>query len=233
MNKLKRCGIIFLSCMTLSTATTTVFTANTIIAEAHSGRTDANGGHRDNKNKSGLGSYHYHCNGHPAHLHTNGVCPYAVGGQTDNSSAGNSSTAAAEAPSITYDLMNSYSRVFDPDYYYNTYPDLQTAIGTDKLALFTHFYNSGMAEGRKGCAEFDVNVYKENNTDLQTAFGSDLRKYYEHYTACAVLAAAGGGQLQRTAHRDGGRQLRRGDGQRGGGISNAVWADAEIGRAHV
>lgn len=48
-----------------------------INAEAHSGRTDANGGHRDNKNKSGLGSYHYHCGGHPAHLHTNGVCPYS------------------------------------------------------------------------------------------------------------------------------------------------------------
>ena len=45
--------------------------------QAHSGRTDANGGHRDNKNKSGLGSYHYHCGGHPAHLHTNGVCPYS------------------------------------------------------------------------------------------------------------------------------------------------------------
>lgn len=40
-----------------------------IVAEAHSGRTDANGGHKDNKNKSGLGSYHYHCGGHPAHLH--------------------------------------------------------------------------------------------------------------------------------------------------------------------
>ena len=38
---------------------------------AHSGRTDANGGHRDNNNKSELGSYHYHCGGHPAHLHTN------------------------------------------------------------------------------------------------------------------------------------------------------------------
>ena len=36
---------------------------------AHSGRTDSSGGHRDNKNKSGLGSYHYHCGGHPAHLH--------------------------------------------------------------------------------------------------------------------------------------------------------------------
>ena len=31
-----------------------------IEAEAHPGRTDANGGHRDNKNVSGLGSYHYH-----------------------------------------------------------------------------------------------------------------------------------------------------------------------------
>ena len=47
-----------------------------IVVEAHSGRTDSNGGHKDNKNKSGLGSYHYHCNGNPAHLHTNGVCPY-------------------------------------------------------------------------------------------------------------------------------------------------------------
>lgn len=45
-------------------------------ASAHSGRTDSRGGHKDNKNKSGLGSYHYHCNGKPAHLHSGGVCPY-------------------------------------------------------------------------------------------------------------------------------------------------------------
>ena len=49
---------------------------------AHSGRTDSNRGHRDNKNKSGLGSYHYHCGGYPAHLHTNGVCPYSAGSST-------------------------------------------------------------------------------------------------------------------------------------------------------
>ena len=47
-----------------------------IEAAAHPGRTDANGGHRDNKNKSGLGSYHYHCGGYPAHLHPGGICPY-------------------------------------------------------------------------------------------------------------------------------------------------------------
>lgn len=48
-----------------------------LTAYAHSGRTDSQGGHKDNKNASGLGPYHYHCGGHPAHLHSDGVCPYA------------------------------------------------------------------------------------------------------------------------------------------------------------
>lgn len=60
MNKLKKYGVLLLSCLTLATAPATVLPSNTLIAEAHSGRTDANGGHHDYKNKSGLGSYHYH-----------------------------------------------------------------------------------------------------------------------------------------------------------------------------
>ncbi|MGL4363198.1 MAG: copper amine oxidase N-terminal domain-containing protein [Cellulosilyticaceae bacterium] len=56
---------------------------------AHSGRTDSSGGHKDNTNKSGLGSYHYHCNGNPAHLHKNG-CPYRAAG---NSNISNSSSS--------------------------------------------------------------------------------------------------------------------------------------------
>lgn len=44
---------------------------------AHSGRTDAAGGHRDNNNVSGLGSYHYH-HGYGPHLHPGGVCPYSA-----------------------------------------------------------------------------------------------------------------------------------------------------------
>lgn len=65
---------------------------------AHSGRTDSNGGHRDNKNKSGLGSYHYHCGGHPAHLHKNGVCPYAGSSVSTTKSTGTSkSTNASES----------------------------------------------------------------------------------------------------------------------------------------
>ena len=50
------------------------FTLNTY---AHSGRTDSSGGHKDNRNASGLGGYHYH-HGMGPHLHPNGVCPYAI-----------------------------------------------------------------------------------------------------------------------------------------------------------
>ena len=59
----------------LSTAVILLICAS-VLSFAHSGRTDSNGGHRDNKNKSGLGYYHYHCGGFPPHLHDNGVCPY-------------------------------------------------------------------------------------------------------------------------------------------------------------
>lgn len=64
-----------------------------INAYAHSGRTDSSGGHKDNKNKSGLGSYHYHCGGHAAHLHTNGVCPYSSSASSSKSSTSSSSSS--------------------------------------------------------------------------------------------------------------------------------------------
>lgn len=62
------------------------------ISFAHSGRTDSNGGHKDNKNASGLGSYHYHCGGHPAHLHPNGVCPYSSSASSSTSKKATSSS---------------------------------------------------------------------------------------------------------------------------------------------
>ncbi|WP_041720738.1 peptidoglycan-binding protein [Alkaliphilus metalliredigens] len=67
-----------------------------VTAYAHSGRTDSSGGHRDNKNASGLGSYHYHCGGHPAHLHKNGVCPY----KTTKSTATGTSTTKSTSMTI-------------------------------------------------------------------------------------------------------------------------------------
>jgi len=66
-------------------------------AFAHSGRTDGSGGHKDNKNKSGLGPYHYHCGGYPPHLHSGGVCPYKSG--SSSGSAGSSASAGTSTSS--------------------------------------------------------------------------------------------------------------------------------------
>lgn len=86
-------------------------------ALAHSGRTDSSGGHKDNKNKSGLGSYHYHCGGNPPHLHTGGVCPYAKkssttasgGGSAQKSTSSNRSASAAAA-SDADEVLDSFIR---------------------------------------------------------------------------------------------------------------------------
>ena len=65
---------------------------------SHGGRTDSSGGHNDNQNKSGLGGYHYHCGGYPAHLHTGGVCPYSPSAPASTSSSSSSSSTRKTVP---------------------------------------------------------------------------------------------------------------------------------------
>ena len=77
---------------------------------SHSGRTDANGGHKDNKNKSGLGSYHYHCGGNPAHLHTNGICPYSSSKSSTSSSASSKSSGSKSSKSSSSSSKSSSSK---------------------------------------------------------------------------------------------------------------------------
>ncbi len=74
-----------------------------------------------------------------------------------------------------------YSLVFDPQYYYNKYTDLQSGIGSDAKKLFNHFCIYGMKEGRQAIATFNVVVYKATYSDLQKAYGNDLPSYYKHY----------------------------------------------------
>lgn len=89
-NKLKIISILLIALSIISIG---------VNAYGHSGRTDSSGGHKDNKNKSGLGSYHYHCGGHPAHLHTNGVCPYSSSSSSSKSSTSSSSTSSTKETS--------------------------------------------------------------------------------------------------------------------------------------
>lgn len=75
-----------------------------------------------------------------------------------------------------------YSPVFNAQYYYQAYPDLQTAVGNDPQQLLQHFVTSGMKEGRVGSAEFNVRDYMANNVDLIPVLGTkNLSAYYYHY----------------------------------------------------
>ncbi|MDO4326167.1 MAG: YHYH domain-containing protein [bacterium] len=180
---MKRFCIFFI--ISLLFTTTAPLPQLSITSEAHSGRTDSHGGHKDNKNKSGLGSYHYHCGGHPAHLHENGVCPYAATTSVTTSTTPKSTSQAmadtqketAADQSETYD----YSLVFDATCYADKNADLYEAYQYDKDKLFEHFVSCGMKEGRIANDTFDVSVYKDKNPDLADVFGDDWVLYYQHY----------------------------------------------------
>lgn len=83
-------------------------------------------------------------------------------------------------PPYIYEGVN-YKDVFDADYYYKKYKDLQKAIGNDTTKLFTHFYTYGMNECRQADAEFNMLIYKANYADLRNAYSNNYPLYYRHY----------------------------------------------------
>lgn len=87
-------------------------------------------------------------------------------------------TIPAKAAQNTVTLSNI---TFDADYYYNTYADLQVAIGYDYNALFQHYLEFGLKEGRFGSADFNCMTYKNNYIDLQLTFRDDYIAYCLHY----------------------------------------------------
>lgn len=178
----------FMAALLIGFASVSVAVPDAVLTvEAHSGRTDANGGHKDNKNVSGLGSYHYHCGGYPAHLHPNGVCPYAAGSVQAAPAAQQETGVAVQAQSATQPgaqpaVQQSFdSVIFNAAFYAMANPDIAQVIGTDPAALYQHFATSGMAEGRQGAATFNVQVYIANNPDLVALLGNNLPAYYNHY----------------------------------------------------
>lgn len=95
--------------------------------------------------------------------------------------AGN--TIQTQAKTVKAPEKDIYREAFDAAYYYNTYPDLQQAIGNNEQKLFEHFTNIGMHEGRTGKADFNLKAYIQNNADLMAAYGEDFSAYVEHYMA--------------------------------------------------
>ena len=74
-----------------------------------------------------------------------------------------------------------YAPVFDNSYYLLNNPDVKQAFGNNAAAVFQHFINYGMNEGRTAAANFNVTSYKNANPDLRVQYGSRLQPYYIHY----------------------------------------------------
>lgn len=91
---------------------------------AHSGRTDGNGGHKDNKNKSGLGYYHYH-HGYGPHLHPNGICPYEYTPETSTTQSSKTVESVTNIKSepkigiVATDIKTIINSYEVPTFYYN------------------------------------------------------------------------------------------------------------------
>jgi hypothetical protein len=72
-------------------------------------------------------------------------------------------------------------RVFDAEYYASCHPDVVAVLGNSTNALFNHFVQYGLREGRASSPTFDISFYKLAYPDLQAAFGDDVGAYVRHY----------------------------------------------------
>ncbi|SEA94578.1 hypothetical protein SAMN02910384_02802, partial [Pseudobutyrivibrio sp. ACV-2] len=66
-------------------------------------------------------------------------------------------------------------------FYAKMNPDVVAVLGNDANALFNHFLQFGINEGRRINPYFDVNAYKKAYPDLVAAFGDDIAAYYNHF----------------------------------------------------
>lgn len=76
--------------------------------------------------------------------------------------------------------------VFDAKYYADQYEDLEKAFGNDAEALYQHFVNYGLKEGRNMSPILDVAKYRNRYKDLDKAFGNNWDAYVEHYFTYGV-----------------------------------------------
>ena len=102
-------------------------------------------------------------------------------------------TNPVSAEAATAAERNAYQAVFDADYYRSAYPDVAAAFGNNKAALFNHFVNYGVKEGRSGSADFNPQAYRAKYADLQQAFGDDMAAYCRHYVSYGKAEGRDGG----------------------------------------
>ncbi len=101
-----------------------------------------------------------------------------------SSTSTSSSSSSSSISNYTADTVPLY--LFDAEYYWAKYYDLQQAIGLDKAKLYEHWLSCGIKEGRSPSPVYDPGYYLSNNADLQKAFGTDYTQLYNHWVSCGV-----------------------------------------------
>ena len=149
----------------------------TTSAFAHPGRTDSAGGHKDNKNVSGLGPYHYH-HGYPAHLHTDGICPY----ETPVSPAPEAAQApkAAQAPEAAQAPAPAAGAA----------PSAPAAQTEREKAEFLDAYIAIIVDGGKEYHTLDCPVYAEGEDFIAYNVSKAQKLDYTPCAKCHPAAAA-------------------------------------------
>ena len=100
-------------------------------------------------------------------------------------------TPAAETTPIAGLKKMEDGGLFDAAYYAATYPDVAAAVGNDEAALYNHYVNYGVNEGRTPYAVgpkvmedgnlFDAVYYATTYPDVVAALGADEVALYNHY----------------------------------------------------
>lgn len=77
--------------------------------------------------------------------------------------------------------QTDFRELFDAEYYLKANLDLAAIYGNDAEALYGHFMQAGIYEGRICSPLFDAKRYKEKYTDLAASCGDNYKKYCEQY----------------------------------------------------
>ena len=146
---------------------------------SHSSHTSSTSNHSSNysavKNSGGSGSTVI--NNHP----TSQMGTIKTGTITETGLTGSSISVAASTIQTLVETTSGYDCIYNEAYYIMANPDVYAVFGNDTAAIFQHFLDFGMSEGRIGSPEFNVVTYKSYYADLVSAFGDDLKSYYIHY----------------------------------------------------
>lgn len=85
--------------------------------------------------------------------------------------------------------------IFEEHYYADRYPDLKALYGYDREALWKHFVDFGLGEGRVMNMFIDVVTYRNSNPDLDASFGDDWDAYVSHYLLSGAMEGRYAGSI--------------------------------------